>query len=96
MKVGDLIKVKECSIEEEHHWDRDPCDCFFCNYESSRVGVVMEYHTHEITDDDEVENECWDVLFDCGIWQVYLSDIASGEIAVVSEAKNKNAGVAQW
>jgi len=87
VKTGDLIKIRECFPEQERHWDRDSCDCFFCNHESSRVGVVMEYHTHEITDDDEVENEHWDVLFDCGIWQVYLSDIASGEVRVVSESR---------
>ena len=90
MKLGDLVKVKECFPELERHWDREPCGCFFCHNESTRIGVVMKRHAHEVDDDDEVVLEYWDVLFDCGMWQVYRSDFSCGEVVVVSEAKCKS------
>ena len=74
MKVGDLIKVAPCSK------DKDDCECFFCNYDSSRIGLVVR-----ITRKDPMTRYC--TLFDCGEWEIFPSDIRHGNVEVISESR---------
>ena len=70
MKVGDLVKVADCPT-----YSRDDCGCFFCFYDSSRIGVVKEQ--------EEYRRGCqmWTVQFDCGEWE-----LANDEAEVISES----------
>ena len=72
MKVGDLVKVADCPRAPP----AGECECFFCFYESSRIGVVKEQ--------DEYRRGCqmWIVQFDCGEW-----DLANDECEVISESR---------
>lgn len=76
MKVGDLIKVAPCSR------DKVDCECFFCVENSSRIGLVFA----ETVRDGSLAPSGWDTLFDCGTWEIFLSDIRHGNVEVVSEA----------
>ena len=73
IKVGDLIKVAGCSLE------KDSCECFFCADSSSRVGLVVCETFHG------GQHAGWNVLFDCGEWEVYPSDVRHGDVKVISE-----------
>jgi hypothetical protein len=78
MKVGDLVKIPPCIP-----YVQGPCDCFFCHYDSNRVGVVMEAPGLGVN-----EYYDWLVMFDCGEWEIYESDMARMRMAeVVSESR---------
>ena len=70
MKVGDLLKVRICF---EGEFD---CDCFFCAHNSNRVGLVLARTGIDAG---------WNVLFDCGEWEVFDSDFKHGNVEVISE-----------
>ena len=78
MKTGDLIKVRSC------FGGQFDCDCFFCSHKSNRIGIVMG--RCDLEDPDDGFTLGWDVLFDCGSWEIFLSDIKSGDVEVISEA----------
>lgn len=69
MKIGDLVKVANCPP-----YANGECECFFCFYESSRIGIVKKQ--------DEYRRGCqmWIVQFDCGEW-----DLSNDEAEVISE-----------
>jgi len=79
MKVGDLVKVKDCSERDEvmirSGLDFE-CSCVFCNYNSTRIGVVVA--TTPLTYDQ------WVVMFDFGEWKLDMFDLAQGEVEVIS------------
>ena len=81
MKVGDLIKVGGCLTDE-------PCPCFFCYQQSSRLGIVIKHvRGLNIHGSDE---QWWHVQFDCGEWFVSCRDIAlghKGDIEVINESR---------
>ena len=74
MKVGDLVKVVECPPYYSSSSTNEECECFFCFYESSRIGIVKEQ--------DEHRRGCqmWIVQFDCGEWE-----LSNDEAEVISE-----------
>ena len=39
----------------------------------------------DLEDPDDGFTLGWDVLFDCGLWEIFLSDIKSGDVEVISE-----------
>ena len=65
MKVGDLVKVRECPGAEH-------CTCFFCLDNSNCIGIVLNRREHKVAN--------WDgatlltVLFDVGEWEVYTHE----------------------
>jgi len=71
VKVGDLVKAKDCY---------GPgggfilCECFFCNHNSSRVGVVVEVAI--------AAPSFWHVQFDCGRWELHKD-----EVEVINESR---------
>ena len=75
MNVGDLVKIPPCKA-----YSLGACDCFFCHYESNRVGVVVEAPGLGVNADYD-----WLVLFDCGEWEIYEGDMDRGYAEVVSE-----------
>ena len=74
MKVGDLLKVRICFEGKLH------CDCFFCEHNSNRVGLVLA-RTYQ----GPALDAGWNVLFDCGEWEVFDSDFKHGNVEVISE-----------
>ena len=70
VKVGDLLKVRACFEGKLH------CDCFFCAHNSNRVGLVLARTGIDAA---------WNVLFDCGEWEVFASDFKHGNVEVISE-----------
>ena len=82
MRVGDLVKVVPCSR------DKVECECFFCAHDSNRVGLVLaEQH---ISPDQSGFRSGWQVLFDCGKWEVFPSDVRNGNIKVIGSDEKKN------
>ncbi len=82
MKVGDLIRVGPCFPE---YTGGVSCECFFCANKSGRLGVVYK----DTTDYDSPDGLAtgWWALFDCGVWEVFQSDLTSGEVEVISEGR---------
>lgn len=74
MKVGDLVQMKACP---EQPWSDYACECFFCNGNSNRVGLVT----------GPAPLNSWRVMFDCGEWRVDNFEEARGEVKVLSESK---------
>ena len=69
MKVGDLVRVEACpGIRDGFIL----CECFFCNHDSNRIGVVIE--------DTGASDPYWLVQFDCGAWHA-----TRDEVEVISE-----------
>ena len=77
MKVGDLVKVRPCSEEKE------VCECFFCHHGSNRVGLVVT--DARMSPDQSGFRSGWQILFDCGEWEVFPSDVRNGNITVIGE-----------
>ncbi len=79
MKIGDLVKVKDCPVRDEvmirSGLDFD-CVCFFCAGNSNRVGIVVE---------ERRRGQRWIVRFDCGEWRLDMFDIARGDVEVINE-----------
>ena len=57
MKIGDIIKVKECGDITKFNWG---CSCIFCMKNSSRVGVIINGSHKNI----------WEAIFDFGVWRI--------------------------
>jgi hypothetical protein len=74
MKVGDLIKMKDCAVSD---WTEFKCECFFCRSKSNRVGLVT----------GPASRNSWRVMFDCGEWRVDDFEEARGEVKVISESR---------
>jgi hypothetical protein len=77
MKVGDLVKVKECIQFDVLHPLYKVCQCFFCGGKSNRVGVVL----------GPAPRNSWHVMFDCGAWRLDAFDEANGDVEVISESR---------
>ena len=78
MKIGDLVKVPDCTLNPEGEGGLDLyCQCFFCSGKSNRIGVVLS----------PAPANSWDVMFDCGMWRVCDFDEARGEVKVISESR---------
>lgn len=75
MKIGDLVQVKACApaINELDF----PCECFFCNGKSNRVGLIMS----------PAPMNSWVVMFDCGEWRLDKYDFVRGDAEVLSESR---------
>lgn len=74
MKVGDLIKMKQCP---DPPWSDYACECFFCNGNSNRIGIIT----------GPAQRNSWRVMFDCGEWRVDDFEEARGEVKVISESR---------
>jgi hypothetical protein len=79
MKVGDLVKVKECGPPGDAILGdfSETCECFFCQGNSNKIGVVV----------GPAPMNKWHVLFDCGAWRLDDFDEARGDVEVIGEAK---------
>lgn len=75
MKVGDLVKVKECPELDVLHPLYKVCQCFFCGGKSNRIGVVLS----------PAPRNSWHVMFDCGSWRLDEFDVANGDVRVINE-----------
>ena len=80
IKIGDLVKIKDCPRPIQHPQGEIPCLCAFCAYGSNRIGVVVE----RITAQEDPHLARWVVNFDFGEWNVSSLDITSGEVEVIS------------
>ena len=74
MKVGDLVRVKPCP---QPAWSDYKCECFFCNGNSNRVGLVT----------GPAPLNSWRVMFDCGEWRLDDFEEANGEVTVINESR---------
>jgi len=74
MKLGDLVRVKECA---EPGWADFKCECFFCSGKSNRVGFVLS----------PAPRNSWLVMFDCGQWRLDDFDEARGDVEVINETR---------
>ena len=77
MKIGDLVKVKDCKHLDVLHPLYETCKCFFCSGKSNRVGVVL----------GPAPRNSWHVMFDCGSWRLDNFDVANGDVEVISESR---------
>ena len=77
MKIGDLVKVKDCESLDTNHPLWESCQCFFCAGDSNRVGVVI----------GPAPRNSWHVMFDCGSWRLDGFDEANGDVKVISESR---------
>ena len=82
MKVGDLIRVKECLTITGNKPIQD-CGCFLCSQNSNRIGLVLSENIVKKTRDTAQ----WEVLFDVGRWNMYQSDIDEGDVEVINESR---------
>jgi hypothetical protein len=76
MKIGDLVKVRECKEFDILHPMHKVCNCFFCTGKSNRIGFVTGV----------ASRNSWHVMFDCGAWRLDEFDEANGEVKVISES----------
>ena len=72
MKIGDMVKVKECEYGN-NPLDLE-CRCFFCVTDSNRIGVVTA----------PAPRNQWHVMFDTGMWRLDEGDISRGDAEVIS------------
>ena len=77
MKVGDLVKVKECAGYVSNMPGVLSCECFFCAGNSNRIGIVL----------GPAPRNSWAVMFDCGERCLDDFEEARGEVEVVSESR---------
>ena len=82
MKVGDLIRVKEC-LTITGNKPIKSCGCFLCSQSSSRIGLV----TSEKIVPKTLDAVFWEVLFDVGQWNMYQSDIDEGDVEIINESR---------
>jgi len=76
MKIGDLVKVKECEqLYDTTHPFYESCECFFCCGNSNRIGVVLA----------PAPRNSYHVMFDCGEWRLDEFDESRGDVQVISE-----------
>ena len=76
MKIGDLVKVKECKQLDVLHPLYEVCQCFFCSTKSNRIGFVASLATRN----------AFHVMFDTGMWRLDNFDEANGDVKVISES----------
>ncbi len=76
MKIGDLVKVKDCGRSDDQDFLDFACECFFCNGDSNRIGVVL----------GPAPRNSWHVMFDCGEWRLDDFDVARGDVEVINES----------
>ena len=77
MKLGDLVRVKNCSGFPEGHPFYDSCECFFCSTKSNRIGFVTSLATQN----------AFNVMFDTGMWRLDNFDVATGDVEVINESR---------
>jgi len=80
MKVGDLVKVKDCpdyGNDSRYAALGYECDCFFCSSGSNRIGVVF----------GPAPRDSWNVMFDTGMWRLDNFDEARGDVEVINESR---------
>ncbi len=79
MKIGDLVKVKECEGAPDSALALLDlrCECFFCAGNSNRIGVVL----------GPAPQNSWAVMFDCGEWRLDDFEEARGEVKVINESR---------
>lgn len=77
MKIGDLVKVKECNQLDVLHPLYAACECFFCASGSNRIGVVMSV----------APRNQWHIMFDTGAWRLDDFDEAQGTVKVINESR---------
>ena len=82
MKVGDLIRLKECLTITGNKPIQD-CGCFLCSQNSNRVGLVISKKIIPKTFDAVL----WEVLFDVGQTNIYQSDVDEGDVEVINESR---------
>ena len=82
MKVGDLIKIKEC-LTITGNKPIKKCGCFLCSQNSNRTGLVMSKSIVPGT----LDVPFWEVLFDVGQWSIHQSDIDEGEVEILNESR---------
>jgi len=71
VKIGDLVKVKDCAQTGYSDFE---CECFFCNGNSNRIGMVL----------GPAPRNSWAVMFDCGEWRLDDFEEARGEVKVIN------------
>lgn len=75
MKIGDLVKVKECKqFDDVLHPLYEACQCFFCATGSNRIGIVT----------GPAPRNQWHIMFDCGAWRLDDFDVANGDVEIIS------------
>ena len=73
MKIGDLVRA------DLEYCKNDPdCFCFFCENESSGIGLVLKQLGPGIKHSEGY----WEVMFDMGDWRLY-----GNEAEVISESR---------
>ncbi|MDB4337583.1 hypothetical protein OAA09_01035 [bacterium] len=77
MRIGDLVKVKECKQLDVLHPLYEVCQCFFCASGSNRIGVVT----------GPAPRNQWHIMFDTGAWRLDDFDEAQGTVKVISESR---------
>ena len=82
MKIGDLIRIKECLTITGNKPIKD-CGCFVCAGGSNRIGLV----TNEKIVAKTLDVPYWEVLLDIGQWTMYQSDIDEGDVEIINESR---------
>ncbi len=82
MKVGDLIRLKECLTITGNKPIQD-CGCFLCSQNSNRIGLVISKKIIPKAFDAVL----WEVLFDVGQTNIYQSDVDEGDVEVINESR---------
>jgi hypothetical protein len=78
MKIGDLVKMPDCPTQR-----RGKCPCFFCNGDSSRIGVITGRFVDSLT--GQVLDDLWKVHFDIGQWEIMDYEFDTGEAELLYE-----------
>ncbi|MAG27682.1 hypothetical protein CMI47_19295 [Candidatus Pacearchaeota archaeon] len=68
MKVGDLVKVRDCE-----HIEMFDCSCVLCCHRSSRIGLIVS----------QAPMNSFAVQFDFGEWRLDKFDFARGDVEVI-------------
>jgi len=82
MKVGDLIRIKEC-LTITGNKPIQKCGCFLCSQDSNRIGLVISENILPKT----LDATYWEVLFEVGQWNMYQSDIDEGDVEIINESR---------
>jgi len=77
VKLGDLVKVKECETLDVLHPLYTACQCFFCATKSNRIGFVAAV----------APRDAFQVMFDTGMWRLDKFDVARGDVEVIRESR---------
>ena len=81
MKLGDIIKVKDCKhmldVVDKSNSLWATCVCFFCSGNSNRVGFITA----------PAPGNSWCAMFDCGEWRADDFEEARGEVTVIGACR---------